>query len=103
VEKISPDATNAPRRRSFPAVAERNASGNNRSRSRAAQNVDALSLLNEFERLLDLARTESYYQLLGLQPDSPRSEVKRRFASSRGNSTRIATWTILIARRASKR
>ena len=44
-----------------------------------AQNVDDISLVNEVERLLHLARTGSYYQLLGLQQDSPRSEVKRKF------------------------
>jgi curved DNA-binding protein CbpA len=36
-------------------------------------------LLTEVERLLDFARTRSYYQLLDVQPDTPRSQVKRRF------------------------
>jgi tetratricopeptide (TPR) repeat protein len=40
---------------------------------------DPVPLLKEVERLLDLAGTKSYYQLLGLSPGSPRPEVKRRF------------------------
>ena len=79
MKKNLPDPADAPRRRSSPVVSERDAPGNNRSRSTAAQNVDSVSLLNEVERLLYFARTESYYQLLGLRPGSPRSEVKRRF------------------------
>jgi curved DNA-binding protein CbpA len=74
-----PGAANAPKRRSSPAVPERDASGSNQSGSTAAPNPDSVSLLSEVERLLYLARTESYYQLLGIRADSPRSEVKRRF------------------------
>ena len=39
----------------------------------------APSLLTEIERLLKFACAGAYYQLLGLQPGTPRSEVKRRF------------------------
>ena len=40
---------------------------------------DPDSVLTEVERLLQFARANMYYQLLGLRPDAPRSEVKRKF------------------------
>ncbi len=40
---------------------------------------DSTSILSEVERLLRFARSGTYYQLLGLQSDSPRSEVRRKF------------------------
>jgi curved DNA-binding protein CbpA len=40
---------------------------------------DPVSLLNEVERLLQFARVGAHYQILGLQPDTTRLEVKRRF------------------------
>jgi curved DNA-binding protein CbpA len=75
-----PGSANTTRHRNSQALPERDDSGSDQSCSTAAQNVNAGSaLLNEVERLLYLARTESYYQLLGVRADSPRSEVKRRF------------------------
>jgi curved DNA-binding protein CbpA len=40
---------------------------------------DSSSLLAEVERLLSLAQTGTHYQLLGLQPNTDPSEVKRRY------------------------
>ena len=40
---------------------------------------DSESVSTEVERLLQLVQTGTYYQILGVQPDTPRSEVKRRF------------------------
>jgi tetratricopeptide (TPR) repeat protein len=79
VKKKLPDAADNPRRRGCSVAAGRDACRNTLSRVPAAQSVDTRALLNEVERLLDLARSECYYELLGLQPDSSRSEVKRKF------------------------
>lgn len=79
MKKNLPDPADSPKRRGCPVVPGPNACGNSRGRSGAAQNANTVTLLNEVERLLNLARTESYYELLGLQPKAPRSEVKRKF------------------------
>ena len=75
-----PNAANTARHRNCQALPERGATGSNQSFSTAGRNVNAGSpLLNEVVRLLCLARAESYYELLRVRADSPRSEVKRRF------------------------
>lgn len=86
MKKNLPIAANGPQRRStgieqtVPATSTApDTSANSRNLFNPAENKDPVSLFNEVERLLYFARTKSYYQLLGLQPDSPRSEVKRRF------------------------
>ena len=79
MKKNLPDAADNPRRRGCSVAAGRDACRNTQSRFPAAQRLDTRDLLNEVERLLDLARSESYYELLSLQPDSSRSEVKRKF------------------------
>lgn len=57
----------------------RNSSRNDETHSSYQGTAASLSLLAEVERLLGLARSHSYCQLMGLPPDAPRSEVRRRY------------------------
>ena len=81
VKKNLPQAAKSPKLRGSPVVPALNSSGNDHDlrSSSPPHRVDPVSLLNEVERLLHLAGTKSYYQLLGLHPGSPRLEVKHRF------------------------
>jgi tetratricopeptide (TPR) repeat protein len=47
--------------------------------SSAGKKEEAVAVLTEIERLLQFADAGTYYQLLGVQADTPSSEVKRRF------------------------
>ena len=45
----------------------------------AAAKGGSTSILTEAERLLEFAHAGAYYELLGVRPGAPRSEVKRQF------------------------
>jgi curved DNA-binding protein CbpA len=45
----------------------------------SAPKEDSISLLTEVERLLQFAHGGTFYELLGVESDAPRSEVKRQF------------------------